>query len=222
MVGQLGVEHLLGGRDVKRIKSGGANKGLSDDPGPGVPESEETGPGFSSDGFTDNLLAMLELGENSAVEVEVEVKHRWLQLAIGCGGDRSVDQAPNRDSELASDPEEQRELIVGIDAGHRNNDLFGISTVGLPHCFQMGMGEISRPQIAGKGATERSGSEILPEPAVKTPGIETSVAFRIETYRQLSTVDQGKAWTRLGQLSPWAQELEPGVDQPQSNEVHDA
>jgi hypothetical protein len=60
----------------------------------------------------------------------------------------------------------------------------------------MGMGEICRPQIAGKGATKWSSSEVLPEPAVKTPGIETRAAFRIETYRELSTVDQGKAGTR--------------------------
>ena len=32
-------------------------------------------------------------------------------------------------------PEEQPELIVGEDTGHRNNDLFGISSVSLPHGF---------------------------------------------------------------------------------------
>ena len=43
------VKHLFGGRDVQRIESGGANKGLSDDPGPGIPESEETNARFSTD-----------------------------------------------------------------------------------------------------------------------------------------------------------------------------
>jgi hypothetical protein len=32
--------------------------------------------------------------------------------------------------------------------------------------------------------------------AVETPGIETGFAFRIETHRELSTVDQGEAGTR--------------------------
>lgn len=220
MVGQLGVEHLLSGRDVKRIESGSANKGLGDDPGPGVSESEETNPGFSADGFADDLVAVLELGENGTVEVEVEVKDVWLELAIGSGGDRSVDQATNWNRELAGDPEEQRELVIGVDAGHRNNDLFGISTRRIPHRFQMRMGKISRPQIAGEGATERSGSEILPEPAVKTSWIETRVAFRVETDRELSTVDQGEAGTRPRQLSPRAHELEPCVDKLERNRLH--
>jgi hypothetical protein len=118
------------------------------------------------------------------------------------------------------DPEEQRELIVGIDAGHRNNDLFGISAVLLPHSFQVSMGEIGGPQITGKGAAKRSGSEVLPKPAVETPGIETSPAFRVETHRELSTVDQGKARTGPRQLPPWAHELEPGIDQFQCNAIH--
>ena len=94
------------------------------------------------------------------------------------------------------DPEKQRELFVGIDAGHRNNDLVGISAVRLPHSLQVSMGEIGGPQIAGEGTAKRSSSEVLPEMAVETPGIETGFAFRIETHRELSTVDQGKAGTR--------------------------
>ena len=135
MVRQMGVEHLFGGRDVKRIESGGANKGLGYDPGPGVPESEETNPGFGPDDFADDLVTVLEFGEDDSVEVEVEVKDVWLELAIGSGGDRNVDQATNRNRELAGDPEEQRELIIGVDAGHRDNDLSGISAVRLPQCF---------------------------------------------------------------------------------------
>ena len=84
----------------------------------------------------------------------------------------------------------------------------------------MGMGEISRPQITGKGATKWCGSEILPEPGVKAPGIEARAAFRIETHSELSTVDQGKAGTRSRHLSPRAHELEPGVDQFQGDEIH--
>ena len=118
---------------MKRIESGGANECLGDDTCPGVPESEETNPGFSPDGFADNLLAVLELCQDGAVEVDVEVQHRCPQLAICSSGDRGIDQATNSDSELVGDPKEERELIVGVDTGHRNNDLFGIPSVSLPH-----------------------------------------------------------------------------------------
>ena len=84
----------------------------------------------------------------------------------------------------------------------------------------MGMGKISRPQITGEGPTERSGSEILPEPAMKTSWIETRAAFRVETDRELSTIDQGEAGTRPRQLSPRAHELEPGVDKLEGNRFH--
>jgi hypothetical protein len=189
MVCQLVVENLFRSRDMKRIESGCSHKGLSNDPGPDVPESEETNPRFGADGLSNNFMAVLELGEYSTVEVEVEVKHRRMQLAIGSGSDCSIDQATNRNRQLAGDSEEQRELIVGVGTWHRDNDLLGISTVGLPHGFEMSMGEIGRSQIAGEGATKRSSSEILPEPAVKAPGIETRAGFRIETHCELSTVD---------------------------------
>ena len=83
------------------------------------------------------------------------------------------------------------------------------------------MGEIGGPQMAGEGTAKRSSSEVLPEMAVETPRIETGFAFRIETHRELSPFDQGKAGTRPRKPSHWAYELEPGVDQFQSDAVHD-
>ena len=84
----------------------------------------------------------------------------------------------------------------------------------------MGMGEISRPQIAGEGATKRSSSEILPEPAVKTSWIETRARLRVDPYCELTAIDQGKAGARTRQLAPWAQKLEPGVDKLEGNRLH--
>jgi hypothetical protein len=72
----LGVQHLLCGRDVKRVESGGPNKGLGNDPSPGVPEAEQADSIFCADGFSDQLVTVLELCEDCAVEVEVEMERR--------------------------------------------------------------------------------------------------------------------------------------------------
>jgi hypothetical protein len=61
----------------------------------------------------------------------------------------------------------------------------------------MRMGEIGRSQIVGEWATERGSAEVLPEPAVKTAGIETRAAFRIDSHGELVTIYQSKAGTRL-------------------------
>ena len=71
MVGKLSVEHLLGGRVVKRIESGGTDKGLGDDPSPGVPEAEQTDALFRTDGFSDEHIAVFELCQDCPVQVEV-------------------------------------------------------------------------------------------------------------------------------------------------------
>ena len=75
MFGELGVEYLLGGRELKRIESGGANKGLGDDPNPGVPEAEQTDAVFRADALSDELITVLEFCEDYPVEVKVEMEH---------------------------------------------------------------------------------------------------------------------------------------------------
>ena len=74
MVVQLGVQHLFGGGDVQRIESGGPNEGLGNDPSPGVPETEQADSALGVDGFSDKLLAVLELRQDCAMEVEVKVE----------------------------------------------------------------------------------------------------------------------------------------------------
>jgi hypothetical protein len=133
MVGQLGVEHLLSSRDMERIESGCANKGLGDDPGPDVAENEDTSSAFGADVSADDLVTVFELGQDSTMKVEVEVKDVRFEFAIGGGSNRRVDQASNRDPQLLGDPEEQLELFVGVDAGHSEDDLSGIAAIRVPH-----------------------------------------------------------------------------------------
>jgi hypothetical protein len=154
------------------------------------------------------------------MEVEVEVETVWLDLAISRCGDRCVDQTANRDHQLSGDAEEQPKLIVGVNAGHCDYHLLRTTTDRIPHRLQMGVGEIGRAKITGKGATERSGAERLPEPAAKTSRIEAGAAFRIEAHRNLVVLDQGEAGARPRELPPRAHELEPGVDQLESEQFH--
>ena len=221
IVGQLSVEHLLRGREVERVETGGANEGLGDDSRPDVPETEEPHPGFRVDSCADDLLSVLELGEDRAMKVEVEVEAVGFNLAISRCGDRRVDQTAHRDRQLSGDAEEQPKLIVGVDAGHRNYHLLLTTADRIPHRLQMGVGEIGLAQITWKRATERSGAELLPEPAVKTSRIEPGAAFRIEAHRNLVAIYQGEAGARLRELPPRAHELEPGVDQLECGSLHD-
>ena len=132
-IGELGIEHLLRGREMERIETGGANKGLGDRASPGVPKIEKPDPGLGVDGSADDLFTVLELGEDCSMEVEIEVEAMRFDLAIGRRGDGGVDQTAHRDLKRPGDPEEERKLIVGIDARHRDHQLLGAAVGCVPH-----------------------------------------------------------------------------------------
>jgi hypothetical protein len=67
------------------------------------------------------------------MEVEIEVEAMRCDLAIDRRGDRGVDQAAHRDLKRPGDPEEERELIVGVDPGHRDHQLLGAAVGSVPH-----------------------------------------------------------------------------------------
>jgi hypothetical protein len=196
MVVQLSVEYLLRSCEVEGVETSGADKGLGDEVRPGVSEAQEADSRLGVDGRADDLFTVIDLGEDRPVKMEIEVEAVRRGFAIRNRGDRGIDQSADGDRQLTGDAEEQSQLIIGVNAGHSNDDLIRICAVGVPHRFQMRVSEIGSPQITRERAPERCGPQLLPKPAVETARLEAGGTLSVESDREFGAIDHCEAKTR--------------------------